>query len=56
VLTAALLARDKGRAIQFEDCVRGIEIEYRKLGRQVPGGLGAPAAAGSTENHLNSTG
>lgn len=56
VLTAALLARRDGRAIQFEDCVRGIEIEYRKVGRQVPGGLGQPGAVERAENHLNPTG
>jgi hypothetical protein len=56
VLTAALLAREDGRAIKFEDCVRGIEIEYRKVGRQVPGGLGQPGAVERAENHLNGTG
>lgn len=56
VLTAALLAREKGRAIQIEDCVRGIEIEYRKVGRQVPGALFAPGAVERAENHFNKAG
>lgn len=39
VLTAALLAQGEDRAILLTDCVRGLEAEYRKLGRPLPGGL-----------------
>lgn len=39
VLSAALLARGGGRRIRLSDCTEGLEAEYRKLGRQLPGGL-----------------
>lgn len=39
VLTAALLARERGRLIQWNDCVSGLEGEYRKLHRALPGEL-----------------
>jgi SpoVK/Ycf46/Vps4 family AAA+-type ATPase len=29
-----------GRALRYEDLVRGVAAEYRKLGRQLPAGLG----------------
>ncbi len=39
VLTAALLAREAGRRVTLADAVRGLESEFRKLGRALPGGL-----------------
>lgn len=39
VRTAAVLARGAQRAILYADCVRGIALEYAKLGRQPPAGL-----------------
>ena len=39
VLTAALIAREAGRKIRRAECVRGLEMEYRKIGRQLPGEL-----------------
>ncbi|MBX3081437.1 MAG: ATP-binding protein [Anaerolineae bacterium] len=36
VLTAAVLSQAKGRPIHFPDVLRGVEIEYDKLGRQLP--------------------
>jgi SpoVK/Ycf46/Vps4 family AAA+-type ATPase len=41
VLAAAALAQAAGRPIGFDDVVRGLAGEYRKLGRQVPVELGA---------------
>lgn len=39
VLSAALPARAAQRAITFDDCRRGLDAEYRKLGRHAPPGL-----------------
>ena len=36
VLTAAVLAQDAGRKIEWEDIKHGLDTEYNKLGRQVP--------------------
>ena len=36
VLTAAVLAQPEERPIAFNDVVRGLASEYRKLGRQMP--------------------
>jgi hypothetical protein len=44
VLTAALLARQHGRRICLPDCVRGLEEEYRKLGRPLPNELASGRA------------
>jgi hypothetical protein len=41
VLCAAVLAGSAARPIRFEDLLRGLELEYRKLGRNAPAGLGA---------------
>ena len=41
VLTAALLARHDGRPIALTDCVRGLEEEFRKVGRPPPNELAA---------------
>jgi len=40
VLTAAVEADAAGRPIFFQDVVKGLAGEYRKLGRQFPAGLG----------------
>lgn len=40
-LMAAVAARSERRNISFADVQRGIAAEYRKLGRQLPGGVGA---------------
>jgi hypothetical protein len=37
VLTAAVLAQEERRAIEYEDVIAGLASEYRKLGRQLPG-------------------
>lgn len=42
VLSAAVLARREDRAVGFEDLARGVQIEYRKLGRQLPHELVTP--------------
>ncbi len=34
-----MLAGDAGRPIGFDDVVRGLGVEYRKLGKQMPVGL-----------------
>jgi hypothetical protein len=39
VLTAAVLAQSKGRAIEYTDIYTGLNDEYRKLGRQTPAEL-----------------
>ncbi|MEZ4434333.1 MAG: ATP-binding protein [bacterium] len=39
VLAAAVHARHADRPIDWPDILRGLAIEYRKLGRQVPAGL-----------------
>lgn len=39
VLFAAVVARDAGRTIGFDDVMAGIASEYRKLGRQTPAEL-----------------
>ena len=39
VLTAAVLAQHEQRAIQWDDLVIGLDMEYRKLGKQLPGSL-----------------
>mgnify|MGYP000266989665 CR=1 FL=1 len=39
VLTAAVLAQAEQRPIEFADLMIGLTAEYRKLGRQPPGGL-----------------
>jgi SpoVK/Ycf46/Vps4 family AAA+-type ATPase len=39
VLTAAALARSADRKIEYADVLRGVEGEYRKLSRPVPGEL-----------------
>lgn len=39
VLTAAVLAYVETRKIKYADIVQGLEVEYRKLGRQLPGML-----------------
>ena len=39
VLCAAVLARDAGCPVRYEDVLRGVSVEYRKLGKQVPSGL-----------------
>jgi hypothetical protein len=39
VLTAAVLAQAKGRAIEYADIYVGLSDEYRKLGRQIPSEL-----------------
>lgn len=44
VLTAAVLARAGGRAIERADVVRGIESELLKLGRRLPAELAAATA------------
>ncbi len=36
VLTAALLARAAYRKIALPDCIRGLELEFQKLGKQMP--------------------
>lgn len=36
VLTAAVVARDEQRPIEFADVVRGLSVEFRKLGRELP--------------------
>ena len=36
VLTAAVLAHEEGRRINYEDVIAGLVSEYRKLGRQMP--------------------
>ncbi len=36
VLTAATLAHDAGRPVAYNDVIRGVVSEYRKLGRQMP--------------------
>jgi hypothetical protein len=41
VLTAALIAGERGRAITWEDVLVGLGSEYRKLGKQVPPALTA---------------
>jgi hypothetical protein len=41
VLAAAASAHANQRPISYADLVRGVEGEYRKLGRQVPAGLSA---------------
>lgn len=44
VFAAAVIARSAGRGIRYEDVVIAVTAEYRKLGKQVPAGLGAPGA------------
>jgi len=39
VLTAAVIARGKGRPIQYGDLVQALATEYRKLGKQLPAEL-----------------
>lgn len=39
VLAAAVYAREAGRCIEWNDVLRGLAVEYRKLGRQSPQGL-----------------
>jgi hypothetical protein len=36
VLTAAVLAQDETRPIEYRDVIAGLVGEYRKLGRQMP--------------------
>jgi hypothetical protein len=49
VLCAAVLARHEGRAVGYDDVLRGVSIEYKKIGKQVPAGLiVAPAPARSS--------
>jgi hypothetical protein len=36
VLTAAVIAHEAQRAIKFADVIRGLAVEFRKLGRQLP--------------------
>ena len=36
VLTAAVVARQAGRTVGFDDILEGLKVEYRKLGRQMP--------------------
>jgi hypothetical protein len=36
VLTAAVHAREAGRPVEHADVLRGLAVEYRKLGRQLP--------------------
>jgi hypothetical protein len=36
VLTAAVLAQEKRRSIDFADIIHGLNGEYKKLGRQLP--------------------
>jgi hypothetical protein len=36
VLTAAVIAHEMNRAIEYRDVVRGLAVEFRKLGRQLP--------------------
>jgi SpoVK/Ycf46/Vps4 family AAA+-type ATPase len=48
VLTAAVLAREHSRSIEYADLLQGILSECRKLGRQMPGDLRAAARDGST--------
>ncbi|MGY6214186.1 ATP-binding protein [Methylolobus aquaticus] len=48
VLSAAVAARAAQRPIQYNDLLEAVAAEYRKLGKQTPGGLGpreAPAWA-----------
>ncbi|WP_437316203.1 ATP-binding protein [Sorangium sp. So ce385] len=40
VLCASLLARRAGRRVRLPDLVTGLAVEYRKLGRTLPGELG----------------
>ena len=44
VLAAAVSARSAGRRLVYEDVVFAVAAEYRKLGKQVPSGLGAHGA------------
>jgi hypothetical protein len=39
VLAAAVIAERGGRRIGWEDVLRGLDLEYRKLGRSLPPGL-----------------
>ena len=39
VLSAAVIARDEGRPIGWNDILRGVDAELRKLGKQMPPGL-----------------
>lgn len=39
VLAAAVLAREAGRTLTWEDVVQGVALECRKLGRPLPAGL-----------------
>ena len=39
VLAAAVLAREAGRPLAWEDVVQGVALECRKLGRPLPAGL-----------------
>lgn len=41
VLAAAVIARQDKRMIEYSDLVAGAAAEYRKLGKQLPSGLGA---------------
>jgi hypothetical protein len=36
VLTAAVVAHEANRPIEFADVIRGLSVEFRKLGRQLP--------------------
>jgi SpoVK/Ycf46/Vps4 family AAA+-type ATPase len=36
VLAAAVLAQSESRSIEIDDILRGLESEYRKLGKQLP--------------------
>jgi hypothetical protein len=39
VFMAALPARSEQRPVTYADCVRGLETEFRKMGRNLPAGL-----------------
>jgi hypothetical protein len=39
VLTAAVLASRESRTITYGDILAGMQVEYRKLGRQLPAEL-----------------
>jgi histone H3/H4 len=46
VFAAAAAAHDARRTIEYEDVVRGVAAEYRKLGRQLPADLAASIRRG----------
>ena len=50
VLSAAVLAKSESRRVGWDDLVRGIELEMRKLDRQVPASVYGPRSGSRTMN------